>query len=204
MPVKQSWPRTDRRLLYANLVVYAAMLLVVAIYHGELRWAARSLDAYVRTGDYPATADRQLVGKARQYGSAHEGDFDGVADYLERAVAVDPNGVALFLLAGLEASRGEDDLALELYERYRAIDAYDIEVYEAMVAIFERRGDWEAAERLLAEGVELFRDHATRQTPRPDPAASSQSNEKARMIHETARRGLEKLERALTHLRELP
>ena len=202
MPVRRYWPRTDRWLLYANLVVYVTTLALVATFHGELGWAVKALDAYLRTGDYSETADKLLVAEAMRYGSTHEGDFDGVAAYLEQAVEIDPNGQALFLLAGLEASRGEDELALALYERYRSIDPYAIQVYAAMVAIFDRRGDREAAERLLADGVELFRGHVVRQEPRPDPTVPAEFNQKASMIHQAAKQGLEQLEQALARVRE--
>ncbi len=204
MPVRRYWPRTDRWLLYANVVVFGTTLALGAIFHGELGWAVKALDGYLRTDDYPPTADRLLVGQAMQYGSAHEGDFDGVAALLEQAVEIDPNGQGLLMLAGLEASRGQDDEALALYERYRSIDPYNIQVYAAMVTIFERRGDRAAAGRLLTEGVELFRDQVVRQQPRPDPAVAENFNNKASMIHQTAKQQLLQLEQALVRVREVP
>ena len=203
MPVRRYWPRTDRWLLYANLVVYGTALALVAIFHGELGWAVKALDGYLRTNDYPPTADQLLVGQAMRYGNAHEGDFDGVAAFLERAVEVDPNGQALLLLAGLEASRGEDELALALYERYLSIDPYAIQVYAAIVTIFDKRGDREAADRLLAEGIELFRSYVARQEPRPDPTVPEEFNQKASTIHEKAKQGLEQLEHVLARVREV-
>ncbi len=203
MPVRRYWPRTDRWLLYANLVVYGTTLALVAIFHGELGWAVKALDGYLRTDDYPPTADHLLVDEARRYGNAHEGDFDGVAAFLEQAVEVDPNGQALFLLAELEASRGEEDKALALYERYRSIDPYAIQVYAAMVTIFEGRGDREAAERLLADGVELFRGYIVQQQPRLDPTVAAEFNQKASMIHQAAKQGLEQLEHALARVGEV-
>jgi len=204
MLVRRYWPRTDRWLLYANLVVYGTMLALAAIFHAELGWAVKSLDAYLRTDDYPPTADRLLVGEAMRYGNEHEGDFDGVASILEQAVGIDPNGQALFQLAELEASRGEDELALALYERYRSIDPHEIQVYAAMVQIFERRGDRQAAYRLLAEGVELFRGYVARYEPRPDPTVPQQFNQKASMIHQAAKQELEQLEQALARVKEVP
>ena len=203
MPVRRYWPRTDRWLLYANLVVFGTTLALVAIFHGELGWAVKALDGYLRTDDYPPTADQLLVGEARRYGSAHQGDFDGVAAFLEQAVEVDPNGQALFLLAELEASRGEEDKALALYERYRSIDPYAIQVYAAMVTIFEGRGDREAAERLLADGVELFRGYIVQQQPRLDPTVAAEFNQKASMIHQAGKQGLEQLEHALARVGEV-
>lgn len=202
MPVRRYWPRTDRWLLYANLVVYVTTLALVATFHGELGWAVKALDAYLRTGDYSATADKLLVGEAMRYGSTHEGDFDGVAAYLEQAVEIDPNGQALFLLAGLEASRGEDELALALYDRYRSIDPYEIQVYAAMTTIFDKRGDREAANLLLVEAVELFRGYVARHAPRADPTVPEAFNQKASMIHEKAKQELEQLERVLARVRE--
>ncbi len=83
MPVRRYWPRTDRWLLYANLVVYGTTLALVAAFHGELGWAVKALDGYLRTEAFPPTADRLLVGEAMRYATAHEGDFDGVAALLE-------------------------------------------------------------------------------------------------------------------------
>jgi len=71
-----------------------------------------------------------------------------------------------------------------------------------MVAIFDRRGDREAAERLLADGVELFRGYVVRQEPRPDPTVPAEFNQKASMIHQAAKQGLEQLEQALARVRE--
>ena len=203
MPVRRYWPRTDRWLLYANLVVFGTTLALVAIFHGELGWAVKALDGYLRTNDYPPTADQLLVGEAMRYGNAHEGDFDGVAAFLKQAVEIDPNGQALFLLAELEASRGEEDKALALYERYRSIDPYAIQVYAALVTILEKRGDREAAERLLAEGVELFRGYIARQEPRPDPTVAAEFNQKASMIQQAAKQALQQLEHALARVREV-
>ncbi len=202
MPVRRYWPRTDRWLLYGNLVVYVTALALVATFHGELGWAVKALDGYLRTGDYSPTADRLLVGEAMRYGNTHEGDFDGVAVFLEQAVEIDPNGHAVFLLAGLEASRGEDELALALYERYLSIDPYAIQVYAAMAAILDKRGDLEAADRLLADGVELFRGYVVRQEPRLDPTVPVEFNQKASRIHQTAEQGLEQLEHALARVRQ--
>ena len=204
MPVRRYWPRTDRWLLYANLVVYGTTLALVAAFHGELGWAVKALDGYLRTEAFPPTADRLLVGEAMRYATAHEGDLDGVAALLEQAVEIDPNGQGLLLLAGLEASRGRDDEALALYERYRSIDPYNIQVYAAMVTLFDRRGDRDAAERLLTAGVELFRDQVERQEPRPDPAVAENFNNKASMIHQTAKQQLLQLEQALVRVREVP
>ncbi len=203
MPVRRYWPRTDRWLLYANVVVFGTTLALVAIFHGELGWAVKALDGYLRTDDYPPTADRLLVGQAMQYGSAHEGDVDGVAAFLEQAVEIDPNSRALLLLAQLEASRGEDELALALYDRYRSIDPYEIQVYAAMTTIFDKRGDREAANLLLVEGVELFRSYVARQAPRLDPTVPEAFNQKASMIHEKAKQELEQLERVLARVGEV-
>ncbi len=204
MPVRRSWPRTDRRLLYAILVVYGTTLALVAVFPGELGWAAKALNGYLRTDDYPPTEDRLLIGEAMRYGTEHEGDLDGVAALLERAVEIDPNGQALFLMAGLEASKGDDDRALALYEKYRSIDPYNIQVYAAMIAIFERKGDREAADRLLAEGVELFRVYVGLHEPHPDPAVAEEFNRKASGIHQAAGQQLAQLEQALARVREAP
>jgi len=204
MPVKRYWPRTDRWLLYANLVVYGTTLALVVAFHGELGWAVKALDGYLRTDTFPPTADRLLVAEAMRYATAHEGEFDGGAALLEQAVAIGPNGQGLLMLAGLEASRGRDDEALALYAKYRSIDPYNIQVYAAMVAIFERRGDPQAAERLLAEGVELFRDRVTRHEPRSDPAVAEKFNLKALKVHQAAKQELQQLEQVLARVREVP
>ena len=44
MPVRRFWPRTDRWLLYANLVVYGVIVALVVLFHRELAWAARTVD----------------------------------------------------------------------------------------------------------------------------------------------------------------
>jgi tetratricopeptide (TPR) repeat protein len=202
MPARRSWLRADRWLLYANFVVYATVLVLVSAFHGDLRWAARTVDAYLRTDNFQSTADGILVRQAIEYEKTHPDDLDRVESLLVQALAIDPNGQALLRLASVRERRGEADEALKLYRRYLSIDPYAIHAYAAISGILESRGELDALEALLAKGVEQYRIRVARFEPRPDPTVQQHFNLKAAEVHERLRQGLGLLEANLARIRE--
>jgi len=202
MPVRRLWPRTDTGLLYANLLVYGATIALLVGFHREVSWAAKTVDAYVRSGKFQPTADRLLVNEAMQYQRDHEADLEGVAALLQRAVEVDPYSKARMRLAATYSERGEDDTALTLYERCRSIDPLELRVYLAMVEILEKRGEGEAAERLLAEGIGHFRTQLERYQPKFDASMAKAFNHKAWVVHQRLAEGLEVLEKTRARIGE--
>jgi tetratricopeptide (TPR) repeat protein len=196
------WPRTDRWLLYANLLVYGSTIALLIGFHREMSWAAKTVDAYVRSGRYQTTADRLLVKQAMNYRKKHEADLEGVAALLQRAVEVDAYSNARILLAATYHRQGEDDRALAMYERYRSIDPLVLQVYMAMVEILEKRGEKEAAEQLLTEGIRHFRIRLERYEPHVDPSAAQAFNFKAWGVHRRLTEELEALEKARARIRE--
>ena len=194
MPVRRLWPRTDRGLLYANLLVYAATIALLVGFHREVSWAAKTVDAFVRSGRFQTTSDRLLVRQAMRYRRSHEGDLEGAAALLQQAVEVDAYSIARIHLAATYHELGEDETALALYEQYRSIDPLALQVYLAMVEILEKRGEGEAADRLLAEGIGHFQTQLERYEPQIDAGVPGIFNHKAWTVHQNLTRGLETLE----------
>jgi tetratricopeptide (TPR) repeat protein len=202
MPVRRLWPRTDKGLLYANLLVYGSTIALLVGFHREMSWAAKTVDGYVRSGRYQTTADRLLVKEAMHYRRSHEEDLEGVAALLRRAVEVDAYSNARIHLAATYHEQGKDDAALAMYERYRSIDPLELRVYVAMVGILEKRGEREAAERLLTKGITYFRIQLERYEPHLDASVARIFNHKAWAIHQRLTEELEVLEKTRARIRE--
>ncbi len=202
MPVRRLWPRTNRGLLYANLLVYGSTIALLVGFQREIAWAVKTVDGYVRSGWYQPTADRLLVREATRHRERHEADLEGVAALLERAVEVDAYSSARIHLAETYREQGKNDEALAMYERYRSIDPLTLQVYLAMVEILEERGERKKAEQLLTEGITHFRNYIKHYEPQPDPSAAKIFNSKARAVYQGALKGLSVLKKTRARIRE--
>ena len=111
MADRPSWPRI--RLGWLNVVCYSALLLLCALYWGELRWAAAELPNYL-SGRIGSPVERQLYREASRI-IASRGDLERARGLLERSLAIDPTCEAGFWLAEYRFAVGRHDEALEQY-----------------------------------------------------------------------------------------
>lgn len=189
MQAKQFWPHTEYKLLYANIVVYSVILILILIFFRDLAWAQKSLYGYLVSGNIPPSADKMLIREAikrKQQGQ----DLNSVQHLLERAVQIDPYSEAQILLGYCYLSNGDYDKALAYYEKYHSIDPYYAELYKDTIDILEKKHDYKAIEQLLDEGIQLFRRRIELYRPYYDANQPEPFNQKAFTVYKNAQDGL--------------
>ena len=68
MQVKQFWPPTKHKLLYANLIVYGVTIVLLLVFRHELIWAQSAFRFYALSGpELPPSTDNLLLQEAAEY-----------------------------------------------------------------------------------------------------------------------------------------
>lgn len=189
MPARPSWPPTEHKLLFANIMAYGLLLVLVALFHQELNWAQITLRGYFFSGDIPPSQDVLLIEEAKKH---HESGDDVVSiRYLQQALAINPYGEARFYLGLAET---DDNKSLEHLAAFRAIDPSCLSVYVCMIKILQKKSEQAEIAKLLAEGIEHFRGAMLAYQPRFAPDVQEEFNFKAMRVHDTLQESLAVLE----------
>lgn len=159
-----------------NMVLFAAIMIIIAAYHGPLLWAVRQLPLYLQ-GRIDAPLETRQCHEAAGI-LRRGGDISGALPLLQRSVAVDPNSEALFWLGEYYSRKGEPDRAIRFYSDYRRINPLDGAAFLNLARLYELKGDSDKARAVLEEGLESLsrcRDYE----PVIDGTVSDRYNRKA-------------------------
>ena len=204
MPAKRSWPLIRNKLLWANIIVYGATVLLVLTWRHELTWAQKALRGYLYTGSFDPPADVLLTGQVNKYlESPNAEGLKQAESILKQALEIDPYGRAHYLLGNCYLMQGRDDEAMASYDRYRSIDPSSWQVYLNMIRTLQKRGDVKGAKKLVEEGIAHFRRRVQLYVPHEDPDVQQQFNEKAVNIYQVSQELLKLLEREQEQLNKL-
>lgn len=181
-----------------NIVVYGAIVLLVAIFAPQLRWAAGAVLDYW-SHRFPPLQESRLRGEAYEI-LLQGGDLDRAERLLHESLRIEPYTVAVMLLGEVHLARGNHEQARAQYERYLAINPSHLESYLRLAQLHAQAGRSEERRRLLERALAHFRSEAALYAARPDPTAPPDANEKARAVHDGYLRAIERLERELEGL----
>ena len=195
MPVKRFWPPTKHKLLYANVIVYLAIVVLLFLFFAEIKWAQRNLRAYLFTGEFDPTADKLLVRKV-----IRERDAKTTQKLLEQALDIDPYSPARLVLGKYYLSRGQAENMLAQYQRYRSIDPSVVSVYEELASVLLRQNRQQEARELVNEGIEYFQRRIELYEPHRDSTVNHAFNDKAFGIRAKAHEGFKILEQLKNQL----
>jgi len=192
MPVRQFWRHIKHRLLYANLLVYSLITVLLLAFYNEIDWGQKALRVYILSGSLDPTADNLLVKQATEHLKTG-GDPVYTQRLLEEALDIDPYTRAHLLLGICHLRQDQEEKMLECYDKYRTIDPSVAIVYLQMINVLEKRKDYKAIEKLLTEGIEHFQKRIELYEPQVDPTVPERFNRKAVELHNTAKISLETL-----------
>ncbi len=201
MRVRRFWPLTKHKLLYANLVVYGAIIVLVLAFDCKLIWARKTLCSYAFSGKLPPPAEASLIQEAMEIVKTG-GDIEQAQRLLERALQIDPHGQARLLLGACYLGQGDEDKALEYYDRYRSINPSSIEVYMEIGKILEKKHNSKALDRFLTDGIEYFRRRIELYKPRYDFTVPKEFNLKTLKVYNESQEALKYLEKMQEKLRD--
>ncbi|MCK4751953.1 MAG: hypothetical protein KAS75_00805 [Planctomycetes bacterium] len=202
MQAKRFWPPTKHKLLYANIIVYGAVIILALAFGSELIWSQKTLRAYLLNSNIPPTADKELVWKATAYLSAGK-DVKILQDILEQALQIEPYSEARLLLGICYLKQGDQDNMLAYYAKYRSINPSVINLYTDANRVLIEKGDLEAANQLLEEGIAHFSRRVELYKPHYNPEVQKEFNTKALNIHKKSEEALKILKKLQEQLRDL-
>jgi tetratricopeptide (TPR) repeat protein len=201
MPGKRFWPPTKHKLLYANIILYVLIILLLLLFHRELIWAQKTMRGYLFTGQLDPPYSNILLLKALQHSDFGE-DAEVRHRLLKEAYQIDPYSLALLLLGDYYKNHGQEDLALSSYNQFLVIDPSFTEVYVKMAEILRERKDHEAVMKLIEKGIIHFNQRVTFYQPRYNVSVPKEFNHKASKIYTSAKEGLERLEKIKEELND--
>jgi tetratricopeptide (TPR) repeat protein len=194
MQAKRFWPPIKHKLLYANLIAYGVMIVLLLVFYQELIWAQKTLRSYASLGTFEPSADNLLLQEATK--SLKEGGgVEHSQHLLEQALQIEPYSRARLLLGICYLRQGNDEKMLACYEQYRLIEPSFLGVYIPMIDILKKKQDYAAINNLLAEGVSYFHRRIELYQPHLDPNVPKQFNAKALVIYNKAKENLETLQK---------
>jgi tetratricopeptide (TPR) repeat protein len=183
------------RLLYLNVLLYAAIATLGFAYRAELWWAARALPIYI-TGGFPALREEALLGAALR-NIQRGGETARTRTLLEQSLAIDPNSKAVVLLAETFLEEGDRERALEHLERYLEIDPSFLFGYLRAAEIYRKQGREKDRKRILARGVAYFSRSVEQYQPRRDPTVGEGYNQKAEEVYAYYQDALRRLRQSM-------
>lgn len=192
MQARRFWPHIKHKLFYTNLVVYGIIVVVLVAFNHELMWAQKIFRAYAFTNNIPASKDYLLIGEATKNISAGE-DIQNIQPLIEQALEINPYSEARFLLGNCYLIRGDEDTMLDYYEQYLKINPSVSGIYVNMIRILMKKGDYDAINQLVTEGIANFRRRVELYRPHEDPNVREEFNLKALKIYNNAHVGLKRL-----------
>ncbi len=187
--------------MMANIAIYALIIIFLALFHRELIWAQKTLRGYLFTGQLDPPASNLLMLEALKY-PRKDREAERHFQLLEKAYQIEPYSLVLLMLGDFHAEQGQDDLALDLYNRFRSMDPSYADVYFKMADILERKGDQGAVYQLLEEGIEHFKKRVVLYQPHYDPSVAQEFNIKAAKLYSMSKEGLKRLERIKEELKD--
>jgi len=188
--------RIDLRVV--TLLVWIALVSLVAVYRAELRWAVEELPQYLE-GDVSAPAERSMYRKARRLIRENE-ELPRAEELLRRSYEIDPTSEAGYWLAVLYEKRDEPERAIAAYRAYLEIDATMIDAWISAIELESARGARDAALELARRGVAFFEAELPLQRPEQDGSVESRFNEKAVETYAGYRESLQRLRSAVRRL----
>jgi tetratricopeptide (TPR) repeat protein len=187
------WRRIS--LTHVNVVLYAAIAVLLAAYAPEIWWAIREVPGYC-SGSIRAPIERRLCVEAGERIAAGRAD-DRTRSLLERSLAIDPHGDAVCLMGSYQFENDRYDRAERRFRTCLREDPGQIEAYFLLATILERTDRTDEAERVLREGLDHFEGSADRLEPRLDPYVDPACNARATELHEHYLASAERLRRRL-------
>lgn len=200
MPGKRFWPPTEHRLLYANIIIYALIIILLLLFHRELIWAQKALRGYLFTGQLDPPASNLLMLEAMQHPNKGRG-AERHHQLLQKAYQIDPYSLASLMLGDYYAEQGREDIAMDHYNRFRSLDPSFVDVYFRIGEILKERGDHKALSQLLEEGTAFLKKRAALYKSHYNPSVRREFNLKALKIYNASIEGLRKLEKAKEELK---
>jgi len=186
-------------LLRANAVLYLLIAFMLLVFWQELRWAAEHLPGHLRNRIAPL-AERSLYGTAEER-LANGQNVSTARDLLERSIAIDPYGEAVYGLGEYFFETREDEKALRQFRAYLEIDPTLLAAYLKMSALFERQNRFTEARQILQRGLDYFGSNVEKYRPHHADDVEMQYNRKAtrtfaryRSAVGTLRREIERIE----------
>jgi tetratricopeptide (TPR) repeat protein len=180
------------KLLLADLLVYAAIVVLLLIFSRQLFWGQKVLRGYLFNGNIPASKDKLLVAEAtRLYMDGK--DISEYKPLLEKALKIEPYSEAALLLGNIALWQGNEQKMLQYYEKYRSINPYVSSIYVNMTDVLVKQGNVKKAQLLLADGIKKYERRLELYKPVPDPNVNNEFNQKAVYIYQRTQQGLDLL-----------
>jgi len=183
---------TKHKLLLANFLVYAAIVVLLLIFSGQLFWGQKMFRGYLFNGNIPASKDKLLIAEATRL-FKDEKDISVYKPLLEEALKIEPYSEAGLLLGNIALWQGDEQKMLQYYEKYRSINPYVSSIYVNMVDVLVKQGNVKKAQLLLADGIKTYERRLELYKPAPDPNVENEFNQKALYIYQRAQQDLDLL-----------
>ena len=169
------------RLGHINLAIFALLLVLLAVYGSGLARARDALPAYL-TGrplePVEVRLEREAVTLLRG-----QGDVEHAKRLLERAVGIDPNSSAAYVLGDVLKMEGDLEGALGRHLEYNRIAPWFYPAYLSLAAIYEGQGRRSERLAILERGRTHFDALVERFAPQPDATVDERYNGKAEAVH---------------------
>jgi len=184
---------TKHKLLYANIVIYGAVIVLVLLFHRDLIWAGRSSRFYLSSGSLDISKDNLLTEEAM--GHIRSGDVATGQRLLIESLQINPYARTKLLLGISYLRQGDENKMLECFDEYRKIEPSFIGSYIQMINILEKKQDFTAINQLLTDGIEHFRRQISLYQPHYDPNAPKPANLKSVNVYNELQKSLKLLEK---------
>jgi len=180
---------------HAAIAVWGIVFLLVVVFAGELRWAARALPLYL-VHEFPPLQERVHAAEAQRLAN-EEQDLAAALVEIAAAEAIDPNAFP-FLHAELERRAGQRDAALAHYERATFVDPFDAGAWLRRAELLQELGRRDESRQVLREGLAWFAENLLLFQPAPDPSVAPRYNAKAEQAYTNLRHAVTTLRAALS------
>ena len=186
--------------LHVNAILYLLIAGISLVFWQQLRWAAEHLPEYLRKS-IAEPAERSLYGRAVKLLS-ESSSVPRAGALLERSIAIDPYGEAVFGLGEYFFGMREDEKALQQFRTYIEIDPSKLAAYLKMSALFERSNRFPEARQILERGLDYFNNNVEKYRPRRADDVPMQYNQKAAWIFARYRSAVGALSREIKRIKD--